>query len=78
MVPEGEVGRFVGDDVKYNAIAARVMEKHRIPINDLHAVSKGFPASLFTKPGDVHFTPQGSTRLAAQVAGRISDAMEAK
>ena len=31
VVPDGEAGRFVGDDVKYNAIAARVMERHQIP-----------------------------------------------
>ena len=78
MVPEGEAGRFVGDDEKYNAIAARVMEKHGVPINDLHAASKRFPAELFVKPGDVHFTPQGSSRLAAQVAGRISAALESE
>lgn len=75
VVPDGEVGRFVGDDAKYNAIAARVMERHRIPINDLHATSKTFPPTLFTKPGDVHFTPEGSAKLATQVAEQISKAL---
>ena len=72
LVPDGEAGRFVGDDMKYNAIAARVMERHHIPINDLHAVSKAFAPALFVKPGDVHFTPEGSAKLAAQVAEMIS------
>ncbi len=71
LVPEGEVGRFVGDDEKYNAIARRVTERHQIPINDLHAVSKAFPADHFVGPGDVHFTSAGSAKLAAKVAEEI-------
>lgn len=71
FVPEGEDGRFVGDDAKYNAIAARVMEKHGVAVNDLHALTKTFAPTLFVKPGDVHFTTQGSQRLAAQVAEKI-------
>ncbi len=76
VVPEGEVGRFVGDDAKYNAIAARVMARHQIPVNDLHASSKAFPPAIFTKPGDVHFTIEGSAKLAAQVAEKISEALK--
>jgi hypothetical protein len=72
VVPEGEAGRFVGDDAKYNAIAAGVMERHQIPINDLHAVSKAFAPAMFVKPGDVHFTAEGSAKLAVQVAEVIS------
>lgn len=72
LVPEGEVGRFVGDDAKYNAIAQRVMERHKIPVNDLHATSKAFPADHFVGPGDVHFTKQGSDKLAEQVAAEIA------
>jgi hypothetical protein len=72
LVPEGEAGRFVGDDLKYNAIAARVMARHHIPINDLHAASKAFAPAMFVKPGDVHFTTDGSAKLAAQVADMIS------
>ena len=71
LVPEGEDGRFVGDDAKYNAIAALVMEKHGIAVNDLHALTKTFAPTLFVKPGDVHFTAQGSQQLAAQVAETI-------
>jgi hypothetical protein len=72
VVPDGEAGRFVGDDAKYNSIAARVMERHHIPVNDLHATSKAFAPAMFVKPGDVHFTPEGSAKLAAQVAAEIS------
>ncbi len=76
VVPEGEVGRFVGDDAKYNAVAKRVMDRHKIPINDLYAVSKAFPADHFVGPGDVHFTGEGSAKLAAQVAAEIGKALE--
>jgi hypothetical protein len=76
VVPVGEAGRFAGDDAKYNTIAARVMERHHIPINDLHATSKAFPPDMFIKPGDVHFTARGSAKLAAKVAAGISSALQ--
>ena len=71
LVPEGEVGRFVGDDVKYNEIARRVMERNGVPINDLYTLTKGFPADHFVGPGDVHFTPAASAKLAEKVAEEI-------
>ena len=71
MVPEGEVGRFVGDDVKYNAIAAQVMKKHGIETDDLYTLTKGFNGKFSLKAGDVHFTPEGSEKIAAQVAATI-------
>lgn len=71
MVPEGEVGRFVGDEEKYNSIAARVMKKHNIPTNDLLTLSKGFGGKFSSKAGDVHFTIEGSEALAAQVVASI-------
>lgn len=71
VVPEGEVGRFVGDDAKYNAIARKVMERNQIPINDLYTLTKDFPADHFIGPGDVHFTSKASGKLAEQVAAEI-------
>jgi predicted nucleic acid-binding protein len=56
VVPEDEVGRFVGDDAKYNAIAARVMKQHGIATDDLFTLSKQFCGKFSVKPGDVHFT----------------------
>ena len=75
VVPEGEAGRFVGDEIKYNTIAAEIMKRHGIAINDLHALSSGFPASLFVRPGDVHFTRVGSAKLAEQVAEAVRSAL---
>jgi pimeloyl-ACP methyl ester carboxylesterase len=70
-VPEGEVGRKVGDDLVYNRVAAEVMAKHSIPINDLHALMVPVMKDLTKGPGDVHFTAEGSLRLAKQVASAI-------
>ena len=70
VVPEGEAGRFVGDDVKYNSVAAKVMRKHGIVINDLHALSKSF-GGKYSQPGNVHFDKDGSAKLAAQVSQAI-------
>ena len=67
VVPEDEEGRFVGDDIKYNAVAARVMSKHGIAINDLHATSKGFAPEAFAGKGNVHFKEEGYKKLAVQV-----------
>ncbi|MCP5560982.1 MAG: SGNH/GDSL hydrolase family protein [Verrucomicrobiaceae bacterium] len=72
IVPENEAGRFVGDDIKYNAVAARVMQKHGIPINDLHALSASF-GGKHSQPGNVHFDKEGSAKLAAQVVASIKE-----
>ncbi len=71
VVPEGEAGRVLGDDIKYNAAAKRIMDRHGIVINDLHALTATFGPALFSGPGNVHFTKDGSAKLAAQVAEAI-------
>lgn len=71
VVPEGEAGRFKGDDVKYNQIARKVMDRHGIPVDDLHALTEGFGGKHSRKRGDVHFTKEGSDIIAAQVADSI-------
>jgi hypothetical protein len=75
IVPEQEAGRKVGDDLRYNEAAARVMKKHGVRINDLHALTKTFPPKLFVGPGNVHFTKEGSARLAEQVVKEIEAAL---
>jgi len=71
-VPQGEAGRRVGDDDKYNEAATRVMKKHGIRINDLNSLTDGFPSELFVKPGDVHYTSEGSRKIGQAVAKEIS------
>jgi len=76
VVPEDEAGRKVGDDKKYNEVAAEIMKKHGIVINDLNALSWEFPPELFSKPGDVHYTRDGYEKLAMQVTDHILKALE--
>ena len=76
VVPEGEAGRILGDDIRYNAAAARVMEKHGVPINDLNALTRAFGPELFSKPGDVHYSGTGYSKIAKQVADAIEAAIE--
>ena len=75
VVPENEAGRKVGDDLKYNEVAARVMQKHGVSANDLNSLTRSFSPHSFMKPGDVHFKPEGYQRLAAQVAATIRAAL---
>jgi hypothetical protein len=70
-VPDGDEGRFVGDDLKYNAAAREVMEKHHIAIDDLHALTASFAPELSLGPGNVHYKPDGYARLANQAADSI-------
>lgn len=78
FVPEGEAGRFVGDDAKYNAVAARVMTKHQIVTDDLYTLSKDFAGKFSTKAGDVHYTPEGYGKLAEQVSASIETLLPEK
>jgi len=72
VVPEKEVGRFVGDEARYNTVAARVMAKHHIPIDDLHALTTSFAGKYSKAAGDVHYTAEGYDRIADQVAATIA------
>jgi lysophospholipase L1-like esterase len=75
LVPAGEVGRFEGDEIRYNEAAAEIMRRHGIAINDLHALSASFAPTLFAGPGDVHYTQEGSRELGRQVAQCILQAL---
>ena len=75
-VPEGTLGRFVGDEVTYNAIAARVMSENGIPIDDLYTYMLPEVEKYGRAPGDVHYTEEGSGYLAAKVAAAIESVLE--
>src|SRR6056297_2487460 len=77
-VPEGESGRVFGDDVRYNAVAAKVMQKHGVVVNDLHQLSDSFPPELFTASGNVHYKKTGSAKLADQVIEAITQSLAAQ
>jgi lysophospholipase L1-like esterase len=74
-VPEGEAGRKVGDDLRYNKAAVAVMKRHKVVINDLHAAVAGKMETLGTRPGNVHFKPEGSKLLGQKVAAVIKEAL---
>jgi hypothetical protein len=76
-VPEGSAGRVKGEEVKYNEIALRVMQKHGVTIDDLYAIALPRLAEI-QLPANVHFKPEGSKQLAGQVAASISKALESK
>ena len=71
-VPESEFGRFVGDEITYNKIAADIMRKNDIRINDLHTHARSKLPEIQKAKGDVHFTTEGYEYLAIQVARSIS------
>ena len=75
VVPEKEAGRIQGDDAKYNEAAARVMKKHGIVTNDLHALTKTFATDQFDGPGNVHYTQEGYQKIAQQVTDSILKAL---
>ena len=75
VVPDGEDGRIVGDDKRYNEAAARVMKKHGVTINDIYGLTKESPPALFKGPGNVHYKQEGSEKIAQQVAEAISRAL---
>jgi len=75
-VPEGEAGRIQGDAAKYNAVAAKIMQAHGVTVNDLHAAMLPRQKEFQIRPGDVHFTQEGSRYLAEEVAAAVLEALD--
>ena len=69
-VPPGARGRVVGDAVKYNAVATRVMKDNGIATDDMYAFAKARLKEI-QRPANVHFTRDGSRALAGHAAGII-------
>jgi acyl-CoA thioesterase-1 len=76
-VPEGARARSEADAVAYNAVAKKVMDENRIPIDDLHALVQANMDKIerWQYPQNVHFRAEGSVELAAQVAKYIQEAL---
>jgi hypothetical protein len=70
-VPSGESGRVDGDEIKYNEAAAKVMERHHIPTDDLYKLTSGWAGKYSAGASDVHYKPAGSQLLGKQVAESI-------
>lgn len=76
-VPNGGVlapNRRFGNVDQYNAIAEKVMRENGVAMDDLNAAITPSVAEM-QQPNDVHFKPEGSARLASQVAASISSAL---
>lgn len=73
-VPEGARGRVVGDSVRYNAVARKIMEEHDIPIDDQYSFAIK-QLDRIQRKADVHFTPEGSKALAGQAVAAILKAL---
>lgn len=74
-VPDHEIGRYQGDEIKYNKIAHKIMSKHGVKINDLHQHVLNSPQKIQRAKGDVHFTQAGSHYLAEKVASSIKEVL---
>ena len=74
-VPDGTGIRAKGDAVIYNRAAIKVMNKHRIPINDLYSFALPRLKEI-QRDQNVHFNPQGSELLAEQCAKSILKTLE--
>lgn len=61
---------------QYLEAAERVMNKHKIPINDLHALIKPTLKEHAIAQDNVHFRPEGRQKLAKQVAEKILEQLE--
>jgi acyl-CoA thioesterase-1 len=76
-VPPNSAGRVPGDEIRYNDIARRVMQKHGVAIDDLYSFALPRLAEI-QLPANVHFKPEGSRQLADQVAASIQKALDSK
>lgn len=66
-VPEGEPGRFAGDDIRYNKAALEVMKKYDIPVNNIYKASMRIHAKEGLAENDVHYTQNGYKLLADKI-----------
>lgn len=73
-VPTGAKGRVVGDSERYNMIAQRVMVENHIAVDDQYTFAKPLLADIQLR-ANVHFTKEGSKRLAEQTAAAIQRAL---
>jgi hypothetical protein len=74
-VPAGCKGRVVGDSVKYNAIAKKIMDENKIAIDDQYSFAMS-RLDKIQRPANVHFSPDGSRELAKQAVAAISESLE--
>ena len=74
-VPKGAKGRVVGDSAKYNAVAKKIMDEHKIAIDDQYAFALE-RLDKIQRPANVHFSAEGSRELAKQAVAAIKKALK--
>ncbi|MHC4176789.1 MAG: SGNH/GDSL hydrolase family protein [Planctomycetota bacterium] len=75
-VPKGcSPPRTNEDVIAYNAAAKKIMDRHRIAVDDLYAFALPRLKKI-QRPANVHFTPGGSKILAGQVAASILEVLK--
>ncbi len=70
-VPDGEPGRFIGDDKIYNKAAIEVMKKYHITVNNINKVSKKIHNTEGKAENDVHYTEEGYKMLADKIVSSL-------
>ncbi len=71
-IPEGELGRVVGDAVNYNRAALKVLKAFpEVIINDLYAFTKPNHSSWWQAAGNVHYNELGRKAQGNEVAEKI-------
>lgn len=75
-VPKGARGRLPEDVAVYNTIAHEIMTRAGVSTHDLFTFAQDRLEQI-QKPADVHFTPNGSAELAADVVRVIRAALPA-
>ena len=74
-VPEGAEGRVVGDSAKYNELAAQVFEGSDVATHDLYSFALD-RADEIQLPANVHYSSEGSKKLAKDVVRVIEEALK--
>ena len=75
VVPENSPGRKTEDPEKYNKAALKVMKRNKIEIVDLYKASLTIHPQN-SKPGNVHYTPEGYELLARHIIETIKKALQ--
>lgn len=70
-IPQATVVSHPGVEIKYNAVAAKVMAEYHIPIDDLHTAMVPHHSKYWLKPNNIHFNPAGSEFLGHCVADSV-------
>lgn len=75
VVPSQEPGRNSSDVDRYNQIAADVMKRLDIPVNDLQSVTAKLPGNMRESNTDVHYTDPGYAEISKSVTKSIESAL---